>query len=203
MANENKLVLFWKQSWLLVVGSLIFGLLLASVNYSLQPKIKQNKIDKLNESLNKVLPEAEDFEKVIDKEQFDFAEDKISVYKAKSSGETSGWAFTASGPGYADKIKMLIAVNPEFENIIGYSVLMSNETAGFGSKIKEPFYKDQFKGAPAKELELIKTGDETVIDKEIVAVSGATVTSKAVVKIFNKHISGIKEKLTEEGLLDE
>ncbi|ARN55809.1 FMN-binding protein [Sedimentisphaera salicampi] len=203
MANENKLVLFWKESWLLVVCSLIFGLLLASVNYTLQPKIQQNKIDKLNQSLKKVLPEAENFEQVIDKKKFEFANEKISVYKAENSGKTSGWAFTASGPGYADTIKLLIAVNAEFENILGYNVLMSNETAGFGSKIKSPYYKNQFEGAPAKELELIKMGDETVIDKEIVAVSGATISSKAVVKIFNKHLSGIREKLTEEGLIDE
>jgi Na+-translocating ferredoxin:NAD+ oxidoreductase RnfG subunit len=78
---------------------------------------------------------------------------------------------------------------------------VSNETPGFGDKIKKDYLGDQFKGAPAGELVLVKTGDDKKIDSEIVAISGATVSSEAVVKTFNVYIDKIKEQLRAKGLI--
>ena len=39
------------------------------------------------------------------------------------------------------------------------------------------------------------------IDSQIIAISGATVTSEAVVKIFNTFLLPIKEKMQEQNLL--
>ena len=128
---------------------------------------------------------------------------KSKVYKALSeSGECVGWAFTATGPGFADKIELIVAVDSSFRKFAGFAVIASNETPGFGSRIKEEYFISQFKNAPADKLELVKTGDDQKIDSEIVAISGATVSSEAVVKIFNTYIGKIKEQLQEKGILD-
>ena len=194
MENKKNIVaFFWKESWLLIVCSLCFGLLLAGVNYSLSPKIEKNAIEKLNASLKKVIPAAENFETVAEKETVDFAKDPITIYKATAKGEIVGWAYTTSGAGYADKIKLLIAMDGKCEKLLGYDVLFSNETAGFGDKIKTPYYKDQFAGAPAQDLKLVKLGDAKKIDAEIVAISGATISSKAVVSILNNYTLNIKK----------
>jgi Na+-translocating ferredoxin:NAD+ oxidoreductase RnfG subunit len=79
-------------------------------------------------------------------------------------------------------------------------VLASNETPGFGDKIKKDYLGRQFEGAPAGRLELVKTGDEGKIDSEIVAISGATVSSEAVVKTFNTYIGKVKEQLQAKGM---
>jgi major membrane immunogen (membrane-anchored lipoprotein) len=50
-------------------------------------------------------------------------------------------------------------------------------------------------------LNLIKKGDNKKIDNEIVAISGATVSSTAVVNIFNNYLEQIKKQLTEKGLI--
>jgi len=128
---------------------------------------------------------------------------KTDIYKAvDSEGRSVGFAFIAVGSGFADKIKLVIAVDGRCEKFFGFKVLASNETPGFGDKIKEDYLGNQFKGVPAGELELVKTGDHERIDSEIVAISGATVSSQAVVDIFNVYIEKIREHLQTKGLVE-
>jgi Na+-translocating ferredoxin:NAD+ oxidoreductase RnfG subunit len=47
----------------------------------------------------------------------------------------------------------------------------------------------------------VKIGDAGKIDNEIVAISGATVTSTAVINIFNKSVISVKEQLQKKGLI--
>ena len=133
------------------------------------------------------------------------------IYKAiDENGKSIGFAFVAVGAGFADKIKLVIAVDGECEKFLGFKVLASNETPGFGSKIaidtaeSDIDFVDQFKGAPTGKVELIKTGKVEVIkkiDDQIVAISGATVSSEAVVKIFNTYTGEIKKQLQQKGLI--
>ena len=78
---------------------------------------------------------------------------------------------------------------------------MSNETPGVGDQIKLPNWRKQFAGAPARKLELVRTGDAKKIDSEIVAISRATVSSEAVVEIINNSITQIKEQMQKKGLV--
>ena len=50
-------------------------------------------------------------------------------------------------------------------------------------------------------MELTKVGDPDTIDDKIVSISGATVTSEAVVKIFNTFMEPIKEEMQKQNLL--
>jgi electron transport complex protein RnfG len=125
-----------------------------------------------------------------------------SVKKAlDSSGECLGWAFICQGKGFNPDLTLLLIVDPDFEKIIGYGVMASTETVGYGDNIRFSFFKDQFKGAPAGQFQLTKTGDDTKIDSEIVAISGATITSQGVVDMFNLFIPQVKEKMKAEGLI--
>jgi len=195
---------FIEQSWLLIISSFCFGLLIALTNAAWSPRIEQNKINKLNRLMGSLLPKATKFELEAEPEIKSLRGKKVksSVYKAVSdTGDCAGWAFNASGPGFADKIELVIAVDRDFQRIAGFACLASNETPGFGDKIKLPYYRNQFGGAPAEELELVKTGDAEKIDSEIVAISGATVSSEAVVKVINNSIAQIKYQMRKKGLI--
>jgi electron transport complex protein RnfG len=205
---------FIQQSWLLLVAAFCFGLLIAATNTALSDRIEQNKINKLNRlsrglletfhRLNGVkLPENVDFK--------EFAELQVesprgkkataTVYKVTSSGgEHFGWSFNAVGSGW-DKIEIVVAVDKNFGKLAGFDVLVCNETAGIGSKIKLPYYRDQFVGAPAEELKLVPVGDDKEIDSEIVAITGATISSQAVVDIINNSLTQIKEEIQKQGLI--
>ena len=127
---------------------------------------------------------------------------KTDIYQAcDAESKKLGFAFIATGTGFADKISLVIAVDRNCEKLFGYKVLASNETPGFGDKIKEALFSEQFQQAPAEKLKLVKTGKAKKVDSEIVAISGATVTSQAVVNIFNTYIRNIKENLQKKGLI--
>jgi len=196
---------FIEQSWLLIVASFIFGLLLAITNAAWQPRIIQNEIDKFNRLAGGMLTEATAFETAAEDVEVESAKGKkikTDIKKgASADGKCVGWAFICEGSGFADKIKLVLTVDAAFEKLAGFGVLASNETPGFGDKIKGDYFHSQFTGAPATELTLSKTGDDKKIDNEIVAISGATVSSEAVVKIVNNYIKQIKTQLQTKGLL--
>jgi electron transport complex protein RnfG len=195
-----------EQSWLLIVCSFAFGLLLALTNSAWSGKIEQNKINKLNGLMSSLITSADKFELVLKDVPVELGKGKVvktDIYKAVSAGgSTEGFCFKAEGAGFADKIELVIAVDAAFEKIDGYSVLASNETPGFGDKIKGNYYRDQFKGAPVGTLILSKQGSAEKVDNEIVAISGATVSSTAVVGIFNNYLEQIKKQLAQKGLVN-
>ena len=197
---------FARQSWLLVAASFVFGLLLAVTNAAWQPRIVQNEINKFNRLAGNLLTDADDFEKAAEDVEVDTGKGKkikTNIKKGVSEdGDCAGWAFVCEGSGFADKIKLVVTVDAEFEKLAGFGVLASNETPGFGDKIKNDYYRNQFIGAPAAQLVLSKTGDDKKIDSEIVAITGATVSSEAVVKILNNYIVQIKTCMHAEGLLN-
>ena len=95
----------------------------------------------------------------------------------------------------------MIAVDKDFQKIMGFDVLASSETPGFGDQIKSDYYRKQYAGAPTESLALVKTGDPTVADAQIVAITGATVSSEAVVEIVNRFVMQIKSQVQEKGLI--
>lgn len=201
----NKIKHFFEQSWLLIVAAFCFGLLIATTNTALSERIKQNEKDKLYNLMGGLITEARDFTKAIEQAQITDSKGRVTktdIYKAVDEGNNcAGFAFVAVGPGFADKIKLVIALDETCGKFLGFKVLSSNETPGFGSKITEDYFGSQFKNAPAANLELTKTGEPDVIDARIVAISGATVSSEAVIKIFNAYILKIKEQLKGKELI--
>lgn len=200
-----KIKYFIEQSWLLIVSSFCFGLLIAVTDIALSEKIEENKATKLNRLTMELLREAKKFVEVEAQIEVKLAggkKERARVYKATSeAGECVGWSFNAGGQGFADKIELVVAVDKGFEKIAGFNVLASSETPGFGDQIKSSYYRGQFDGAPAEELKLIKAGDPKKIDSEIVSITGATVSSEAVIKIINTFLIQIKDQLKEKGLI--
>ena len=201
----NKIKHFIVQSWLLIATSFFFGLLIAVTNAGLSPRIEQNKINKRNRLVGELLPEAKNFvplDTPIEVESVRGRKEAVQVYKAMSeAGQCVGWSFNAAGPGFQDKIELVVAVDANFEKLAGFNVLSSNETPGFGDQIKGDYYRDQYNGAPAGELKLVTVGDPKKIDSEIVAITGATISSEAVVEIISRFVTQIKEQMQKKGII--
>jgi electron transport complex protein RnfG len=199
----NKIKFFFSQSWLLIVASLCFGLLIAVTSASLQPRIIQNQKEKLNKLMKNLITDAQIFEAAAEDciiETADGSIAKTDIYKAfDAEGNPKGYVFIAVGSGFADKIKLVIAIDENCEKCYGYEVLASNETPGFGSKISENYFQSQFQGIPAGNVSLSKTGNSEISDSEIIAITGATVSSQAVTDIFNDYIKSVKSEIKSEG----
>jgi electron transport complex protein RnfG len=72
------------------------------------------------------------------------------------------------------------------QKVIGFKVLSHKETPGLGDQAFKPKFADQFTGKGYQQLELVKIQEEG----KITAVTGATITSRAVT-------NGIKHALIE------
>lgn len=205
--KQNPVAFFLEKSWLLMSAAIVFGALLASLNYAWSDRIKDNEIAKFNKKAKGLLAAAESFESLPETIPVDIGKGKIYDVEVKKAlnadGVLVGWAFVCEGSGFADKIKLVVASDAKFEKVVGFDVLSSYETPGFGDKIniKDGFYQSQFKGTPVDDLELVKVGDASAIDTQIVAITGATVTSSAVVDIFNTFLVSVREALGKQGLL--
>lgn len=203
----SKILYFLKESWLLMVSSVVFGGLLALTNAAWKPRIEQNEINKFSDLARLLVPQAEQFEVLAEPIQITLPKGnpvRADVRKGLSaSGECVGWAFVCEGSGFSDKIKLVVGADAKFQILTGFQVLACSETPGFGDKItiKDGFYQAQFKGVPADPFTLSKVGDPKTIDSEIIAITGATVTSQSVVNIMNTYVTAIKEQLAQRGLL--
>jgi len=195
---------FFEESWLLIVSAFCFGLLIAIANAAWSPRIERNKIEKLNRLMSGLVTGAADFKPAGELELKSAKGQKAtsSLYRAVSeTNMPAGWVFTCEGSGFQDKIELVVATDQDFRKFAGYAVLSSNETPNFGDKIKYLYFRSQFKGAPVETLELLKTGDDKMIDGKIVAITGATVSSQAVVDIINNAAGQIRKQVQEKGWL--
>ena len=85
-------------------------------------------------------------------------------------------AFESSAGGYGGDIGVMIGVDPETNNVVGIGVTTHAETPGLGARAKEdPAFRAQFTGLPFTDAIKVRN-DGGQID----AVSGATITSRAV-----------------------
>ena len=170
-----------------MAAALIFGLLVAMVHGQLKPRIEKNAKDKLERELKKLLTEADTFEDNTG------SQGRVLYYTGKDcSGTVVGYAIEVVGGGFADKIKLLVTTGAEIKKLGGIAILKCNETPGFGDKIKDLEFKDQYVGCPAVKLMVIKNGDRSLVDDEIVAITGATISSEAVTKIVNKAVLSLR-----------
>jgi len=196
---------FGRESWLLISASLVCGLLLAVANAALGPRIELNKAAKLTNLAVGLLPDAKTFAPLdpVEIRALDGRTEPAAVFKAMTDNKVVGWVFKAVGAGFADKIELVVAVDASFQKIAGYDVLSSSETVNFGDQIKDAYYRAQFTGAPVGRLTLVSPGTAKPedIDSSIVAISGATISSTAVVQAMNYYLPQFKEQLEKKGLI--
>lgn len=202
----DRLKHFLQESWLLVTGAFVCGLLLAATSAALSPRIEMNKMTKLTNLAARLLPEAQTFvplSEPIEVKGLDGRTEPALVLKAMADHKIVGWAFKVVGFGFADKIELVTATDASFKKLAGYDVVSSNETPGFGDQIKDAYFRDQFMGAPVGRFTLVGRGaaNPADIDSTIVAITGATISSTGVVQAMNHYLPQFKEQLQQKGLI--
>ena len=103
------------------------------------------------------------------------------------SGHRVGVAVLAAEPGFTEIVSPIFAFEPESGHLLGMKVLDQKETPGLGEKIeKDTGFVRQFSRVVAP-LKAVKrhTGDASEVD----VISGATISSRAVVRIINNAIA--------------
>ena len=173
----------------LFVICLVATALLGLTNQVTAPIIEQLAIETEIKSRQVVFADAKSFGEA------EILADGTSVVAAlDESGNTIGHVVVNSAKGYGGDVSVMTAVNPSGE-VLSVAILdVSGETPGLGQNAaKEAFYS-QFKGKK-EGINLLKNGADA--DKnEIDAVTGATITSRAVTKAVNEALEQFKTVAT-------
>lgn len=174
---------------LLVIGA-ISGGLLAKIFKWADPQIKLNAQKETERAIFIVHPEGKKQEKV--------KGTTSELYKVMDgSGKLIGYALPCKGNGFQGLVKLMMGVSPDLNKITGLTIIEQVETPGLGSEITKESFTDQFKKVvPTPEIVGKKGATENPND--ILTITGATISSKAVVKIMNLGLEEMK-KLKKEG----
>jgi len=120
----------------------------------------------------------------------------VEVFKCFDAADVHlSYFFLASGNGFQDKIKLAVTMDPQLERMLGMRVLEQKDTPGLGAKITEPVFTDKFTGLATQvgaPLTCIKVPADK-IKGEVQAITGATISSKAVLIIINEKLSQLRK----------
>ncbi len=109
---------------------------------------------------------------------------------ALSEGNTVGYIFTTVTKGYKGDVKVMTGVDTEGKVVAVQILSASDETPGLGQNITKDSFVNQFKGA---------NQHVAVGDGKIDSVTGATISSNAVVRCVNEAID-LYGKVEKEGV---
>ncbi len=136
--------------------------LLGLTDTVVRPMIEWQKEQKIQRMLYEIFPSMTEYT----------LEDDI--YMIYSNEADIGFAFLAVGKGYGGLIDILIGLENE-TTIKGVTIISHLESPGLGARITESAFTDQFIGENITNVTLRQN------DGEIDAITGATISSRAVV----------------------
>ena len=182
MKKENTALYILRLTATLLAICAVVALALAGVNAITAKKIAENKEQKTKEALQQVLPGAAVFEEI----SFTDASGLVTkVYQDPAVG----YAVEVAPNGFGGAITMMVGVSTEGE-VLGISIISHAETPGLGAVAaantdKGVAFREQFKGL----ISGITVGDG---ENQIAAISGATISSKAVADGVNAALECVK-----------
>lgn len=184
----------------LTVFGLLSGVILAGVFGVADPLIKANKAEELRKAIFTVLPDAEDYVKL----EKHLADEMVTIYVGYGAGgELVGVAFKADGNGFSGNVGVMAGLDMAYLRLKGIEILDQLETPGLGDRIREPGFKDQFKGVEVKpRLEYIKYRKPEK-PNQIQAITGATISSNAVITNINNMIVKLEQLFPSSDVAEE
>jgi len=173
----------------LTLTSGITGALLAFVYAGTWPKIQQNERAALERAVYQVIPGAIAFEEE--------AVGDISLFRGYGDSAKSvmvGVAVRAEGTGFQDIIRVMAGFDQTYETMLGLRVLKQVETPGLGAKVAETDFLSQFENLTlSPKIAVVKGGALDKSTGRVQAITGATISSKAVESIINRALDTVRQ----------
>jgi Na+-translocating ferredoxin:NAD+ oxidoreductase subunit G len=189
----------FKMIRLMGVVSLLCGLLIVGTDLNTRSRIRSNREVIMRESVAQLLPGIE--------KQIIYGIQPSGDLKILASADVAGprlfAGYDASGRflgvvietserGYADIISAMYAYAPDSQTITGFQVVDMKETPGLGNRIStDASFLENFKNLDATHpITTVKHGAKKN-PWEIDAISGATVSSRAVGRMIQKSVEDV------------
>lgn len=195
----DKVVAFYKKisdvatpTLVLAVICIVVTLALSSTNLLTAGKIEALTIETKNKAMSKLI-EADEYHELPAKTSYG----DITYNAAIKDGDTIGCIFVTEANGYGGTISVMTAVDMDC-NIIAVEILAaSDETPGLGQNVTKSDWYAQFSGLKG-DITVIKGGSANHDNNEINAVTGATISSKAVTTAVNQALDYAQEVIVKE-----
>ena len=117
-------------------------------------------------------------------DEVEYTGDQSAVTKGCKTND-GNWIVEAEVSGSQGMITVAVGVNADL-SCNGISIIESSETSGLGSKANDDFFRDQFPGLTADQAKVTKDGGK------VEAITGATITSKAVCSAVSAAIAAVE-----------
>jgi len=181
------------------------GLAIVTVFGWTEPTIRAYKAEVLRLAIQDVLHQPDRFDTlyVIDgaltlqRPEGSDPDDFERVYLGYRDERPVGYAIASGAPGFQDIIGLIFGYDRAEGHTIGMKVLASKETPGLGDKIeKDQAFVTQFDGSSVPLLGVnprTRTGEAHEIDM----ITGATISSRTVIRIINEAIERLDPLLEE------
>ena len=179
----------------LTVAGALAGLLIVLVNLHTKPLIDAYKAEQLQKAVYEVLPDVARYT------TYYLVDDSLSPMLPEGAKESEfrrvyigydaggllkGVAISRGESGFQDVIQVIFGFDPVSGKLLGMKVLDSKETPGLGDKIfKDQAFVAQFFAGPDTPLIPVKAGAGKGQPGEIDTITGATISSKALINIIN------------------
>ena len=179
---------------------LISGGFLAGVGLWTKDKIAFNVKQEIEQAIKTVVPGTAVSEKLHEERAF-------TVYAGKAEdGTLVGYAVYASGAGFQDTITLMFGTDIELQKLTRLTILKQTETPGLGANIEK---NDLFlKFWEARDIQAALTlhkpaasSPNELTPTEINTITGATISSEAVLNIVNLSLEKLKDKIENGGQL--
>ena len=189
----NKIV---KNTLILTLITVIAGVLLGAVYEVTKTPIAQSQETAKKEAWQAVFSDvklddfkAEDVDqKAADKAVKDMGVN-ATIDEVCTAGDAGYVITTTDKDGFGGNIQITVGIKKD-GTFNGVSILSISETAGLGMKAKDdPSWGKQFAGKKADAFSVVKDGSGSGDDAKIDAISGATITSKAVTGAMNSCLA--------------
>lgn len=106
-----------------------------------------------------------------------------------ATGKRVGFAISALGVGFQDPMTVMFGYDAEQKSVIAMRVIANKETPGLGDKIvKDTLFVAEFSPVVAP-IAGVKKDRATGAANEVAMITGATVSSRAVIRIINDAVA--------------
>lgn len=164
-----------KLALILFAITAVVALLLSTVNEMTKGPIAAQKEAAFNSAMSKVLP-AESYDKLENISDYKLDETVREIYIANNANNQVGYCVKTAPRGFGGEISMIVGVDMDGK-VTQVNVVGMTETPGLGTKAKDEKFLSQFTG---KGDDVAVTTSTSPKGNEISAVTGATISSKAV-----------------------
>lgn len=181
---------------------LLSGSFLATVGLLTQERIALNKQREIEAAIIQVVPGTYSSQRL-------YEEKDISVYGGKDKeGTLIGFAIYTSGIGFQDKITFMLGTNISFTRINGIKIIEQKETPGLGAKIDDrkyflQYWENKDCSSPLRLRKPPVSSPEDLGPSEVNTITGATISSEAVLNTVNSTLERLRLLLKEGKLSSE